>query len=487
MSDLHLTHQQSLAPVDDVTRALPHAPMPEKAILSRMLQDPQEAIPNAIEEGVTDSWFYLPAHQELFRFIIHLFEQNIEIELVSLAQRLHDAGKLEKCGGISYLAEINSYASFGTSFTQHVKHLKDKHILRALIRTSNNTVAAVYENPEEPTDILDEAEREILAIRESNAKEEDQSNNAILLDITLEMVERSKGERPKTDGILTGFEEIDRLTGGLRPGELIIIAARPSMGKTACLMNIIENITIDQNLPSMVFSAEMPKKQLLERMVYGRAGFSKSIFSRGQKLTEHNIKGFQRAAAQIKTAPLHIDDKASPTINEIRAKARRMHRKHGIKVIGLDYLQLCKSTSQQAKGSREREIAEISAGLKALAKDLNIPIIVLAQLNRDSEKRTGKSKGRPQMSDLRESGAIEQDADIIAMLTRPAYYAATEEEKEALAGQAELIIAKNRNGATGSAHLTFIEELMKFKNGAPVTKMKPPTGKEALGNNSERI
>ena len=482
MNDLSL--QKQLPIDDDVTRELPHALMPEKSILSTMLQDSQEYISTAIEEGVTEAHFYLPQHKELYGFLLQLFSEDEEIELISLVQKLLDAGKLDKCGGPGEVMGLYSYTPSPGHFLHHLKHVKDKYTLRALIRVSNNTVAAVYEEPEDPGSILDEAEREILAIREGNAKDNDVSNKSLLREIMAEMVDRANGKRPSTTGILTGFEDLDRMTGGLKPGELIIIAARPSMGKTSLLMNIIENMAVDQNIPSLVFSAEMPKKQILERMTYGRAGFSASIFLRGVKPTKQNLDRFRTATAQIADAPLYVDDKASPTINEIRAKARRMHRKHGIKAIGLDYLQLCKSTSKQAQGSREREIAEISSGLKALAKDLNVPIIVLAQLNRDAEKRTGKSKGRPQMSDLRESGAIEQDADVIAMLTRPAYYAATDAEKETLAGKAELIIAKNRNGGTGSVQMTFIEDVMQFKNGAPAVKeIKPkPIVAEPVAN-----
>jgi replicative DNA helicase len=486
MNDLNLHSQLPIA--DDVTRELPYALQPEKSVLSYILQDPQEFLTRAIEEGITESHFYLPQHQTLYSFVLDIFQENEEIEMIGLVQRLLDAGKLEKCGGAGYIVEINSYSFVGGHFDNHLHHIKNKYILRSLIRASNNTVAAVYEEPEDPSIILDEAERQILSIRESSSKEEDISNKAILREITKEMIERAQGNRPAATGVLTQFEDLDRMTGGFKPGELIIIAARPSMGKTSLLMNIIENMVIGQDLPSLVFSAEMPKKQILERLTYGLAGFSASIFLRGEKLTEEQGKKFKSATIKIANAPLFIDDKASPTINEIRAKARRMHRKHGIKVIGLDYLQLCKSTSKQAMGSREREISDISSGLKALAKELNIPIIVLAQLNRDAEKRTGKSKGRPQMSDLRESGAIEQDADVIGMLTRPAYYAATDAEKESLAGKAELIIAKNRNGGTGSVNMTFIENLMKFKSGAPIiTTIIPNPVPAPVDNRFNRI
>jgi len=448
---------------DSVIQALPHAVGPEKSVLSSILQDPQEFLSLAIEEGLSEAHFYLPPHAALYAVLLDLHAASEEIELVSLYQKLLDRGLLEKCGGMAAISEIYTYAPALGHFRHHLGHIKDKFTLRALIRASNQTVADVYDNPEEPNAILDEAERNIMAIREANTREAASTIRDDLREIADDLERRIKGDTSKETGIKTGFVDFDRMTGGLKPGEVTVIAARPSMGKTALMMNMVEYACLDQLMPVLVFSAEMPRRQIVSRLNYSRAKLNLGILSRGQTFSKQELERFRQAHRDIGDAPLHIDDKAAPTINEIRAKARRAKRKHGIKLIALDYLQLCKSTSKQAIGSREREIAEISAGLKALAKDLDVAVIVLAQLNRDADKRAGKAKGRPQMSDLRESGAIEQDADVIGLLTRAAYYATDEAEKKSAQGRSELIVAKNRNGATGTCKLVFIEELMRFE------------------------
>lgn len=480
MSDFHLHTQER--ELDDVTRSLPHSVGCEKAVLSVILQDPDEYVPRAIEEGITPRHFYLAALSELYDVVLTRYAAGKPIELVSLVQVLLDTGKLEKCGGAGGVTDIYSYQPAPGYFAIHCKEIKDKFILREMIRSSNNTVAAAYDSPENPTEILDEAERSILAIREAGKKDEEQSNKSALLQINKELEAIVTGKSDLITGIKTGYEVLDQYSGGLKPGEVFIVAARPSMGKTSFMMNMIENICIDQNKPSFVVSAEMSKVQLLDRLVYARSKFVKSKLKRGYKPTKQEIERIQKANTEIESSKLLICDKAGITINELRAKARRYKREHKIEVIAIDYLQLLRSLSKQAQNSREREIAEISAGIKGIAKELNCAVIMLAQLNRDSEKRTGKARGRPQMSDLRESGSIEQDADLIGFLTRAEYYAITQEEKDALAGKAELILAKNRNGETGSIPLTFIKELMRFESGAPFEEEAPPAQ-----NNQKRL
>jgi replicative DNA helicase len=239
------------------------------------------------------------------------------------------------------------------------------------------------------------------------------------------------------------------------------------MGKTSFMMNIVEHVCIDQGKPSMVFSCEMSAFQIVQRVVFSRAKFATSQLSRGYTPTKGDLQRIQRAAVETSAAKLFIDDTAGISINELRAKARRKKRDEDIQFIAIDYLQLMKSRTKQAESSREREIAEISSGIKGLAKELKIPIVILAQLNRGPESRAGKSLGVPRMSDLRESGSIEQDADMVGLLYRTAYYAENEEEREAEAGKAELVLAKNRNGETGSIPLTFVADLMRFETGPP--------------------
>jgi replicative DNA helicase len=463
---INLFSQKREETVDDVTRALPHAVGPEKSLLSTMLQDPQEYIGKAIEERLTAAHFYLPNHSTLFGFLTELFEAGHQVELVSLVQRLLDRGLLEKCGGPGYLTELYTYAPSPGHFHHHLQHVKDKFILRSIIRSSNEAVAMAYEAPDEVPELLDSVERSILAIRESA-----EVAQAATMKQTVEEVFRNFqmliSKEKAALGLSTGFEVLDKKSGGLKPGEMFVVAARPSMGKTSFMMNIVENVCLDQGKACMVFSCEMSSVQLVQRLLFARAKFAVSKLSRGYTPVKQDIMRVQNAVKEIIDSKLFIDDTAGISINELRAKARRKKRDEDIQFIAIDYLQLLKSRTKQAENSREREIAEISGGIKALAKELHIPILILAQLNRGPEGRTGKSLGIPRMSDLRESGAIEQDADLVGLLYRSKYYAENDEERAALEGKAELVLAKNRNGETGGIPLTFVEELMRFETGPP--------------------
>jgi len=458
--------QQGATAVDDVTRALPHALGPEKSLLSSMLQDPQEYIGVAIEEKLTLEHFYLPSHSTLFGFLIELFEGGNEIELVSLVQRLLDRGLLDRVGGPSSLTDLYTYAPSPGHFRHHLQHVKDKFVLRSIIQNSNEAIAQAYDAPDEVAALLDSVEAKVLAIREGSETNKSPTIKQSVNDVLKQFEKRIAGEKGD-QGLSTGFEVLDRMSSGLKAGEMFVVAARPSMGKTSFMMNMVEHICIDQGKPSMVFSCEMSAFQLVQRLVFSRAKFAMSKLSRGYSPEKGDLQRFKRAAIEISGAKLFIDDTAGISINELRAKARRKKRDENIQFIAIDYLQLMRSRSKQAENSREREIAEISAGIKGLAKELDIPICILAQLNRGPESRAGKSLGIPRMSDLRESGSIEQDADMVGLLYRSAYYAENEEEREAEAGKAELVLAKNRNGETGSVPLTFIADLMRFETGIP--------------------
>ena len=458
--------QQGATAVEDVTRALPHALGPEKSLLSSMLQDPQEYIGVAIEEQLTQEHFYLPSHATLFGFLIELFEAGNEVELVSLVQRLLDRGLLDRVGGPSSLTDLYTYAPSRGHFHHHLQHVKDKFVLRSIIQNSNEAIAQAYDAPDEVAALLDSVETKMLAIREGSETNKAQTIKQAVHDVIEKFQARLAGEKD-AQGISTGFEELDRMCSGLKEGEMFVVAARPSMGKTSFMMNMVEHICLDQGKPSMVFSCEMSAFQLVQRLVFARAKFAMSQLSRGYTPTKSDLQRIQRAALETSGAKLFIDDTAGISINELRAKARRKKRDEGIQFIAIDYLQLMKSRTKQAESSREREIAEISAGIKGLAKELGIPICILAQLNRGPESRAGKSLGVPRMSDLRESGSIEQDADMVGLLYRTAYYAENDEEREAEAGKAELVLAKNRNGETGSIPLTFIADLMRFETGPP--------------------
>lgn len=470
MIPLHAPARMGNDLVDDVTRALPHAVGPEKSVLSSMLTDPQEFIGLAIEEGLTGEHFYLPAHSTLFVFLLDLFQQGIEIELVSLVQRLLDKGMLERVGGPSAVTDLYTYAPSNGQFRWHLRHVKDKFVLRSIINLSNESIAAAYDTPDEVTELLDRTEAAVLAIRDNAATVAEVTVKATV-DAVLDGIQARMKGSAETMGLSTGFNELDNLGCRLKPGEMFVIAARPSMGKTSLMMNIVEHLCIGQSQSGMVFSLEMTRAQLIERLLYCRGKVNAKPFIPGYVPPQGDLLRLKNSAMAIASAKLHVNDMPGLSIGQLRAIARRKHRDSKLRFIAIDYLQLMKSTSKQATGSREREVAEISAGIKGLAKELGIPIIVLAQLNRGPENRTGKNAGRPRMSDLRESGSLEQDADMVGLLYRDAYYATDEADKEASAGRASLILDKNRNGATGTANLTFIAELMRFEDGSPAPEL----------------
>jgi replicative DNA helicase len=350
--------------------------------------------------------------------------------------------------------------------------VKDKHVLRSIIQNSNEAIAQAYDSPEEVAGLLDTVEAKILAIREGSETAQAPNIKQSVEQVIEQFQALLAGEKG-SQGISTGYEELDRMSNGLKPGEMFVIAARPSMGKTSLMMNIVEHVCIEQSKPSLIFSCEMSSFQIVQRLVFSRAKFALSKLTRGYAPDKGDLTRIQRAAMEVSNARMFIDDTPGITINEVRAKARRKKRDEGLEFIAIDYLQLMKSRTKQAENSREREIAEISAGIKGLAKELQVPIVILAQLNRGPETRSGKSVGVPRMSDLRESGSIEQDADMVGLLYRSAYYAEDAEEKEAEAGKAELVLAKNRNGETGHIPLTFIADLMRFESGPPAREGEP--------------
>jgi len=276
----------------------------------------------------------------------------------------------------------------------------------------------------------------------------------------------------RAKGIPTGFERIDELCRGIVPQEMFVLAARPSVGKTALMMNIVERIAVEQKVPTLVFSAEMSRNVVMSRLIFGRARIELQDQDKPRQWAKGALGRFQSASREIMDSPLWIDDRGRPPLNEIKAKARRLHKEKGIKFIAIDYLQLVQHHSAKTIGSREREVAEISAGLKTLAKELNVGILVLAQLNRQVESRTGKDQGRPKLSDLRESGSLEQDADVVGLLYR-ADYGKSDADAAECEGVSTLTIAKNRNGPTGDVPMTFIKQICRFTSGHPSTFVPP--------------
>ena len=445
-------------------RALPNATGPEQSILSTMMQDPQEYIGHAVEGKITPESFYVPAHATLFRVINELYEKGHPIELVSLTQLLRDRGLLENIGGPGALTSIYGYSPTAAHFHHHLGIVKSKSILRTVISSCTDAITNAYEDPEDVNAFLDGVEQQVFAIKEGNEVQGEVKARDVIGEV-LEIIEQYAAGERGTEGIPTGYPDLDEMSKGLKPAEMFVIAARPSMGKTSFMMNVVEHIAVDQKRPSLVFSCEMSSQQIVQRLLFSRARFPMSNLKPGFQLTRGELERIQQASKELMEAPLYIDDTPAISIGDLRAKARRKKRDEGIELIAIDYLQLMRSKSRQAESSREREIAEISSGLKAIAKELAIPVIVLAQLNRGPEQRGGT----PRMSDLRESGSIEQDADMVGLLYRQEYYndpTAEDADQEENLGKAELIVAKNRNGPTGDLPLTFIKELMRFESRA---------------------
>lgn len=447
---------------------MPQAPDVEKSMLSMMIIDPLGIISLCISQGMNEGYFYIPSHRILWENFRERFDKDLPLDLTSIAQQLKDGNKLEAVGGNEGLMNIFSFATSTALFKSHFDILQEKYIRRSIIQSSNKSTDAAFHSEAEINVLLDETEKEVLQIRNNISRGEQWSLKEDIKAATenFERMLTSRGD--SVLGLTSGYPDLDKKINGLKAGELFVIAARPAMGKTSFLLNVMEHIALDVSKPVLIFSCEMPSVQLVERLLFTRSHINKSKLVDGsnQKLSKQEMTNYSLAIKELGESKLIIDDTPAISITELRAKARRVQNENkDLAVIGIDYLQLMRSHTKQAQNSREREIAEISSGLKSLAKELGLPIVVLAQLNRGPESRTGKNKGAPMMSDLRESGAIEQDADMIGLLYRPGYYAETEEEKEAIGDEARLVLAKNRNGPIGNIHLNFNAPLMKFTPG----------------------
>lgn len=443
-------------------RMIPHSPEAEKGVLSCMLQAPNECITEATVK-LSGSQFFSPARQTLFESMLKLHDEGHPVDLISLTTSLRDRNKLEEVGGAAEIADILSFAPAAAHFQFYADIVRDKHILREVIRTGNENIDRAYGEIASVADLLDGFERDVFNIRETTEGKNDIRSMRNHLMEAIQEIEDMFQNKGKTKGISTGFADYDGMTNGLHAGEMTIIAARPSMGKTSFAMNIVENVALDQNVPVAVFSLEMSSQSLVQRLLCSQAGVAMHKIRSGMLSQQRDFPKIQRAAARLAESHIFIDDTPSLSIMAMRAKARRLKRQHHIGLIAVDYLQLMRSESKRAQENRQQEVAEISSGLKALAKELKIPIIVLAQLNRSPDMR---DSNRPRLSDLRESGSIEQDADVVGLLMREAYYAENDTERDDAGKKAVFIIAKQRNGATGDVPLTFREELMRFENRA---------------------
>jgi replicative DNA helicase len=444
----------------DIHRPPPHSVEAEQGVLGSMLISPRDAIAEVVEK-ITAEYFYVPAHQTIFTVLVELWNAGAGIDLITFTQVLRDRNLLETVGGAAMVTNLFTFVPTAANVAYYLEIVRDKYILRSIIEAATESVRRAYEEQDEVGNLLDEVEQKIFAVGEDRFKGQMLSMKDQVME-AIESIEKLYERKGGITGISTGFVEFDRMTSGMHPSEMIVIAARPSMGKTALAMNIAEHVAINEKHPVGVFSLEMSSQQLVQRLLCSRARVNLQKVRDGF-LGERDFPSLTAAASKLAEARIFIDDTASLTILELRAKARRLKAQQDVQLIIVDYMQLLRSTSRRAQDNRQLEISEISAGLKGLAKELKIPVIVVAQLNRQPEQRSG---GKPRLSDLRESGSIEQDADLVGLLVRPEIYEEDEEARAEKAGEAELIIAKQRNGPVGEIPLTFLKEFTRFEDRA---------------------
>ncbi len=435
----------------NVDRLPPQNVEAEQSVLGAIILD-HDAFAKAIEVLNPDD-FYKETHRRLYDGMIDLFEKNEPIDIITMTDYLRKNNALEAVGGISYLSSLANSVPTSANIRYHAKIIREKALLRALIKTATQIISEVYEDNKNADEVVDYAERMIFDIADKRINVSFTSLKNIIKD-TFKMIEYLYDKKEAITGIPSGFKDIDELTSGFQSGDLIIIGGRPGMGKTALALNIAQHVAIDLKGPVAVFSLEMAKEQLALRMLCSESMVNSSHVRKGF-ISKQDWPKLTNAAGRLADAPIFIDDSSAITVLEVRAKARRLKMERGgLSLVVVDYLQLMRSRNVFER--REQEISDISRSLKALAKELRVPVVALSQLNRAVEQRGDK---KPTLADLRESGAIEQDADVIIFLYRDELYNKNNPSNK---GKAEVIIAKQRNGPTGVVNLTYLAESTKF-------------------------
>jgi replicative DNA helicase len=435
----------------------PQASSLEEAVLGALMID-KDALPAVLDILRSES-FYSEAHQSIYKAVLELFRNSKPIDLLTVTEELKRLGLLEGIGGAYYLVEMTNRVASAANIEYHARIIAQKHIQRELIRVSTGIIREAYEDTTDVFDLMDKAEQSLFAITETNLSRTFENMGSLSSQL-LKQIELLSQRKDGLTGVPTGFTELDRLTSGWQSSDLVIIAARPSMGKTAFTLSLARNAAMEFNKGVAMFSLEMSNLQLVQRLVSMEAEIPSSKLRNGQ-LEPHEWQQLHTAIEKMSKAPIYIDDTPGINIFELRAKCRRLKAQHDIQLIIIDYLQLMSGGSENRSGNREQEISMISRALKGLAKELNVPVIALSQLSRAVETRGGSKK--PQLSDLRESGAIEQDADIVGFIYRPEYYQILEDENgNSTKGMADILISKHRNGALGEVRLRFVGEFSKF-------------------------
>jgi replicative DNA helicase len=430
-------------------------------VIAAMLMD-ADAIMRAAEH-VDDTMFYREGHRRIFRAVVALTEKGSVVDPLTLADELARRGELEASGGKEYVAFLVDAVPTSANVEYHAKIVREKALLRRLIEVSTSIVTEAFEGRTTAADLLDEAESKIFQVSQAQGTGGFTRIKELLWP-AMERIEAVSREGRSVTGVPSGFRDLDEMTSGFQPADLVIVAARPSMGKTAFTLNIAQHAAIEHNVPVAFFSLEMSKDSLVQRMLTSEARIDAQTLRKG-KLRDDDFPRLARAAGILSHAPVFIDDTPGITILEMRSKARRLKAENGVGMVVVDYLQLMSGPASSE--NRQQEVSQISRGLKALAKELAVPVIALSQLSRAVEQRAGSEKGRPVLSDLRESGAIEQDADLIMFLFREEVYAERENgllKDPSVEGKAEVIIGKQRNGPIGTVSLVFHKQYTRFED-----------------------
>jgi replicative DNA helicase len=426
----------------------------EDAVLGALMLE-KNAL-NAVVEFLKPEHFYKESHKEIYDAIVTLFKESEPVDMRTVVNQLRKSGKLELIGGAYYIAELTAKVSSAANIEYHARVIIEMAIKRDLIQIASQIHHDAYEDVTDVFELLDKTEQSIFQISDSNLKK-NYDNMRNLMARAIQELQVLKEHKDGLTGVPSGFTELDRMTSGWQRSDLVIIAARPGMGKTAFVVSALRNAAVDFKIPVAIFSLEMASIQLVNRMISAEAELESEKIKKGN-LADHEWTQLVHKTSKLSSAPIFIDDTPAISILELRAKCRRLKAEHGIQIVVIDYLQLMRG---EQGGNREQEIASISRALKGIAKELNVPVLALSQLSRSVETRGGDKK--PQLADLRESGSIEQDADIVMFLYRPEYYKITvDEEGMPTQGTGEVIIAKHRNGSTGSVKLKFIGKYTKF-------------------------
>jgi len=431
----------------------------EEAVLGAIMLD-KDALAVVLDILRSES-FYTEPHQLIYKAMLRLFEKTQPVDLLTVTEELKRSGDLEVIGGPYYLVELTNRVASAANIEFHARIISQKHVQRELIKVSTKIIQDAYEDTTDVFQLLDDAEQGLFSITQQNLSRGYESMGT-LASRALKNLEELANKEDGLTGVPTGFVELDRLTSGWQPSDLIIIAARPGMGKTSFTLALARNAAMDFNKGVAIFSLEMSNLQLVQRLISLEAEISGQKLRNGQ-LEDYEWQQLQSAIEKMSEVPIFIDDTPGINIFELRAKCRRLKMQHDIQMVIIDYLQLMSGGPEGGKGNREQEVSNISRSLKALAKELSVPVIALSQLSRAVETRGGTK--RPQLSDLRESGSIEQDADMVSFIYRPEYYSILEDEEgQSLKGVSEIIIAKNRHGALKTVKLKFVDQFAKFQD-----------------------